>query len=343
VTMLRITDDKTFASRQPTADTVYPAALLGRLGELFGEALSPAEAVTHILSDVRRRGDSAVKEWTHRIDGVQVADPRMASSPGNDPVLLDALRQAADRVRLFHAQQPILSWKTSDGTLGQRMTPLRRVGVYVPGGSAPLPSSLLMSVIPAQVAGVKDIVVCTPPGKGEGSIHASILAAAHICGIEYVYCVGGAQAIAAMTFGTQSVPKVDKIVGPGNLFVTLAKQQVFGLVGLDGLAGPTETVIVADDTANPAWVAADLLAQAEHDPLATALLLTPSRRLAEAVQHEVGRQMEALSRADIIAQSFENTGAIVITEDVGEAVRLANEFAPEHMCLAVENAADWAE
>jgi histidinol dehydrogenase len=223
------------------------------------------------------------------------------------------------------------------GRLGQRVTPIERVGVYVPGGTAPLPSSLLMSVIPAQVAGVHTIVVCTPPNPPP-----VILAAAFLCGIDQVYQVGGAQAIAALTFGTESVPKVDKIVGAGNLFVTLAKQQVYGTVGLDGLAGPTETVVVADKSARPAWVAADLLAQAEHDVLASAILLTPERRLAEAVQAEVAHQMENLSRAEIIAQSLTNRSGIVLTPDLETACALASEYAAEHTCLAVADPEKWA-
>jgi len=212
--------------------------------------------------------------------------------------------------------------------------------VYVPGGTAPLPSSLLMSAIPAQVAGVKEVVVATPPGRS--GVPDVILAAAHLAGVRTVYCLGGAQAIAALAWGTQSVPRVDKIVGAGNLFVTLAKQQVFGQVGLDGLAGPTETVVVADDSANPAWVAADLLAQAEHDVLATAILLTPSRQLAEAVQAQVARQIESRGRAEMIATSLAGQGGIVITQDVAQAVRLADEFAPEHLCLSVRDPQSWA-
>jgi histidinol dehydrogenase len=200
-----------------------------------------------------------------------------------------------------------------------------------------------MSVIPAQVAGVKEIVVCTPPSQPNGDVPPVILAAAKIAGVDRVYRIGGAQAIAAMAYGTESVPRVDKIVGAGNLFVTLAKQQVFGIVGIDGLAGPTETVVIADDTANPKWVAADLLAQAEHDPLATAILFTPSASLAQAVQIEVGRQMEELARAEIIAQSLDNRGGIVLTPDLAAAVELANDFAPEHMCIATKNPNEWAD
>jgi histidinol-phosphate aminotransferase len=227
------------------------------------------------------------------------------------------------------------------GTLGQKLTPLTRVGVYVPGGTAPLPSTLLMCAIPAQVAGVKDVVLVTPPVYGTGRVSDVILAAARIAGINMIYRLGGAQAIGALAYGTESIPRVDKIVGPGNVFVTLAKQQVFGLVGLDGLAGPTETVVVADDSADPTWVAADLIAQAEHDVLATAILFTPSAKLAQAVQVEVGRQMEERSRSSIIAASLAGQGGIVITHGLEEAVRLADDFAPEHLCLAIEGPAKY--
>ncbi len=341
--MFKIYEDTSILQRPTRTHETYPASLLARLKELFGEALSPEAAVARILADVQARGDAALRDWTKRIDGLALEGLAVPAGKAVDDDLYAALKFAADRIRTFYAQQPIQSWRTPDGLLGQRVTPLKRVGVYVPGGSAPLPSSLLMSAVPALVAGVKEIIVCTPPGKPDGAVPASILAAAEICGIQQVYRIGGAQAIAAMAFGTESVPRVDKIVGPGNLFVTLAKQQVFGLVGLDGLAGPTETVVVADASANPAWVAADLLAQAEHDPLATAILLTPSRPLAEAVQVEVGRQMETLSRSEIIAQSLENRGGIVLTPDLATAVRLGNEFAPEHMCLSVEKPEDWID
>jgi histidinol dehydrogenase len=204
-----------------------------------------------------------------------------------------------------------------------------------------LPSTLLMSTIPAQVAGVKDVIVVTPPGRNTGTMSDVILAAAHVAGLDTIYRLGGAQAIGALAYGTASIARVDKIVGPGNLFVTLAKQQVFGLVGLDGLAGPTETVVVADDSANPAWVAADLLAQAEHDVLATAILFTPSLKLAEAVQVEVAKQLEERTRSAIIAASLAGQSGIVITRDVEEGVRLADEFAPEHLCLTTENPEQW--
>ena len=268
-----------------------PQSLLDQLAHIFGEAVTPAEAVRRILADVRARGDASLRDWTKRIDGLDLKEISVPSVSSVDQSLISNLQLAADRIRTFHEQQPITSWRTQDGMLGQKISPIKRVGFYVPGGSAPLPSSLLMSVIPALVAGVKEIVVCAPPSQPNGDVPPVILTAAKIAGVDRVYRIGGAQAIAAMAFGTESVPRVDKIVGAGNLFVTLAKQQVFGMVGIDGLAGPTETVVIADDSANPKWVAADLLAQAEHDPLATAILFTPSAALAQAVQIEVGKQM----------------------------------------------------
>ncbi|WP_374685958.1 histidinol dehydrogenase, partial [Promineifilum sp.] len=332
---------RTILRRDMALEPEPPPALRAGLRRIFGEELTPAAAVDRILRDVRARGDAALLDWTRRIDGVALerlaVDPaEIRAAPAALPAdLWDSLRLAAGRIRAFHALQPIHSWTTDTlgGRLGQRVTPLRRVGVYVPGGTAPLPSSLLMSAIPAQVAGVAEIVVATPPGR-DGRVPPVILAAAAAVGVETIYTLGGAQAVAALAFGTASIPRVDKIVGPGNLFVTLAKRQVFGLVGIDGLNGPTETIVIADETANPAWVAADLLAQAEHDTLATAILLTPSRPLAEAVQAEVARQMEHLSRDGVIAAALAGQGGIVLTADLAEAAALADAFAPEHLCLA---------
>jgi histidinol dehydrogenase len=244
---------------------------------------------------------------------------------------------AADRVLRFHQAQPVTSWMTNKlgGTLGQFIRPIRRVGVYVPAGTAPLPSSVLMSVLPARAAGVKEIALVAPPARGTGKVATVILAAAALCGVDEVYAMGGAQAIAALAYGTETIPAVDKIFGPGNLFVTLAKRQVFGVVGIDGLAGPTETMVIADEQAHAEWVAADLLAQAEHDVLAAAILLTPSRELAERVQAAVGKQIEQRGRAEVIAASLANRSGAVVTRDLAEAVALANRYAPEHLCLAV--------
>lgn len=337
---------KSILRRETALEPAVPPALQASLDRLFGRGATPETAVSHILRDVRQKGDSALRDWTLKIDGVQLAGllvgglDKESAGQRISVSLYEALQQAAGRIRQFHQFQPLPNWTTTEmgGTLGQRVTPIQRVGVYVPGGTAPLPSSLLMAVIPAQVAGVTEIVVATPPGK-DGRVADVILAAAQICGVETIYTLGGAQAIAAMAFGTDSVPRVDKIVGAGGLFTTLAKRQVYGIVGIDGLYGPTETAVVADDTADPAWVAADLLAQAEHDILATAILFTPSLALATAVQVEIGRQMETLSRANTIATSLNGQGGIVLTADVDEACRLASQFAAEHTCLAVANPA----
>lgn len=332
-----------------TVDDV-PEAVLDGIERAFGEPLTPEAAVSRLLHDVRTEGDAALHTWTERIDGLTLTDfevPQEAWAEAYNalnPELREALELAADRVRAFHEHQPIPNWTTDEmgGTLGQRFTPIRRAGVYVPGGTAPLPSSLLMTAIPAQVAGVDEVIVCTPPGQPDGRVPDVTLAAAHIVGIDRLFRVGGAQAVAALAYGTASVPRVDKIVGAGGLFTTVAKRQVYGQVGLDGLYGPTETVVVADDSANPAWVAADLLAQAEHDVLATAILLTPSRQLAEAVQDEVACQLVCLSREAIIAKALAGQGGILLTPDLATAVRLADAFAPEHLCLSVEEPRAWA-
>ncbi len=331
----------------PDEFDVTPGVLDG-IERIFGERLTPDQAVRRIVADVRARGDAALREWTERIDGVALDslaaapdefDAAMAATP---PEVLDALRFAAARIEAFHRRQPVTSWvdPAPEGWLGQIVRPIDRVGVYVPGGTAPLPSSLLMSAIPAQVAGVGEVCACTPPDR-DGRLPPVILAAARVIGIEKVYRLGGAQAIAALAYGTQTVPRVDKIVGPGNLFVMLAKRQVYGAVGIDGLLGPTETMVIADDSADPAAVAADLLAQAEHDVLAQAILVTPSRPLAEAVAAEIGRQAEELSRADIIAQSLPHAGGAVLVGNMDEALEVANAYAAEHLQLSVRDPFAW--
>jgi histidinol dehydrogenase len=351
---LRIYDDlaearATILKRESLRDVTVPEWVSASLEALFGERVTPAEAVRRIILSVRERGDDALRDWNARIDGatpdtLAVPEAEIATAVDAIPVeVADALRLAANRIRAFHAKQPVTGWidAGAQGTLGQLIRPVESVGVYVAGGTAPLPSSLLMSVIPAQVAGVEEIVIATPPGWGSGAVPPVILAAAAVCGIRKVIRVGGAQAIAALAYGTESVPRVAKIVGPGNLFVTLAKQQVYGDVGIDGLPGPTETMVIADDTANPALAAADLLAQAEHDVLASAILVTPSRALAEQVAVEVARQMETLSRAEIIAQSLANRSGAVLVTDLPQAFEVANEYAAEHLCLLVDHPWDW--
>lgn len=339
----------TILKRQSWADADYPASVLDRIGRTFGERLAPEAAVRRILADVRQRGDAAVIHWSRTIDGatsgelLAPASARYAALDRLDPELRLALQTASARIAAFHRRQPAQSWMHIDereGTLGQIVRPLASVGVYVPGGTAPLPSSLLMSAVIARVAGVERVIACSPPDRATGQIPDVVLAAAEIAGVDELYALGGAQAIAAMAFGTETIAAVDKIVGPGGLFVTLAKRQVFGTVGIDGLPGPTETVVIADAGADPQRVAADLLAQAEHDVLATAILLTPSRPLAETVQAALARRLEQLSRAEIIAESLSTRGGAVVTPDLESAMDAANAFAPEHLCLSV--AEPWA-
>jgi histidinol dehydrogenase len=332
-----------------TVDEV-PEVVLTSIERVFGEPLTPEDAVRRLLADVRVGGDAALRTWTEKIDGVELDTFEVPKSDWKvafealSPALRESLSLAADRIRDFHARQPLPNWTTEDmgGMLGQRLVPLERVGVYVPGGTAPLPSSLLMAAVPARVAGVDEIYVCTPADRETGRVSGLILAAAWVAGVDRLFCLGGALAVGAMAFGTESVPQVDKVVGAGGIFTTIAKRQVFGIVGLDGLYGPTETVVVADDSADPAWVAADLLAQAEHDVLATAILLTPSPKMAEAVQQEVEHQVAALERAEIIKTSLAGQGGIVLTPDLVSAVQAADAFAPEHLCLSVEDAESWA-
>ena len=324
-----------------------------RTMEIFGEPLTPLQVVRKICHDVQQQGLAAVLDYSLRIDNAPLTPETLrvpqrelakAHAPAN-PEFLETVRRVRQQIREF--QEAILHHdvrvERPGGYLRERYRPLDRVGLCVPGGAAAYPSTVLMTAVPAQVAGVKEIALAVPPQRGTGEIAPIILAAAALIGVDEVYAMGGAQAIGALAYGTESIPAVDKIFGPGNLFVTLAKKQVFGVVGIDGLAGPTETVVVADEFARPAWVAADLLAQAEHDVLASAILLTPSQKLAEAVQVEVGRQMETLPRAEIVAQSLKDRSGIVVTQDLAEAVELSNAYGPEHLCLAVQNPWAWSE
>lgn len=340
---------RSILKRHSLRDIDVPEALIERSVSIFGERVMPEEAVRRIIRSVRECGDGAIGEWNRKIDDISL--DRLAVSPEEmnealraiSPELRSALTQAAERIRSFHEKQPIGSWIDAgeEGSLGQLIRPVDSVGVYVPGGTAPLPSSLLMSVIPAQVAGVPEVVVCTPPGSGAGDIHPAILAAAAITGVEKIYRIGGAQAIAAMAYGSETVPRVATIVGAGNLFVTLAKQQVYGDVGIDGLLGPTETLVIADAGADPKLAAADLLAQAEHDVLASAILLTPSMALAEAVRKEIAKQVAPLERQDIVFGAMAKRSGAVVTADLDEAFQLANDYAAEHLCLLVDDPWSW--
>ena len=340
---------RTILKRHSLRDTDVPEALIERSVSIFGERIMPDEAVRRIIRSVRDSGDGAIAEWNRKIDNISLDRLAVSREEMNAalrtiaPELRGALEEAARRIRGFHEKQPINSWIDAgeEGTLGQLIRPVDSVGVYVPGGTAPLPSSLLMSVIPAQVAGVPQIVVCTPPGSGAGDIHPAILAAAAITGVEKIYRIGGAQAIAAMAYGSETVPRVATIVGAGNLFVTLAKQQVYGDVGIDGLLGPTETLVIADASADPRLAAADLLAQAEHDVLASAILLTPSLVLAEAVRNEISKQVASLERQDIVFAAMVKRSGTVVTADLDQAFQLANDYAAEHLCLLVDDPWSW--
>lgn len=303
--------------------------------------------VSTIIDDIKSRRDEAVFEYTKKFDGydlnadniIVTEDEIKAAYEEIDAGLVEIIRKALVNIRNYHAKQKRNSWfdATPDGTiLGQKITPLARVGVYVPGGKAAYPSSVLMNVVPAKVAGVDEIIMCTPPGK-DGKIYCGTLVAAKEAGVDVIYKVGGAQAIAAMAYGTESVPKVDKIVGPGNIYVALAKKAVYGQVGIDSIAGPSEIMVLADESANPKFVAADLLSQAEHDELASAILVTTSRELAEKVSEETEGFLRELSRRQIIEKSLENYGYILLAKDMDEAVAVVNEIASEHLELVTKD------
>lgn len=334
------------ARRPPGEETLSPRMREG-IRQVFGADLSAAEVVDRILADVRREGDAALLRYTEAIDGARLdnllvgEDEIEAGLRQVAPEVVAAMRVTAGRVEAFHRRQLRQNWVSFDehGTLGQIIRPLARVGLYVPGGTAAYPSSLLMSAIPARVAGVEEIIVATPPGR-DGTLPPVTLAAARIAGAHRIVKAGGAQAIGALAYGTASVPRVDKILGPGNIFVALAKERVFGQVAIDAIQGPTETLLIADDSASAALVAADLLAQAEHDPMASPILLTTSPDLAERVADEAMEQLPGLSRRAIALAAFENNGGIVVVPDLERAVALANDYAPEHLCLLVRD--PWA-
>ncbi|MCC6456601.1 MAG: histidinol dehydrogenase [Caldilineaceae bacterium] len=335
---------KSILRRAAWDEVVVPDSLLDRIEATFGERILPDEAVRRILRDVRARGDAAVRAWTEKLDRVQgplvvSAEQIRAAYEQVAPEIVEALRLAAKRIEAFHRRQPTISWihNDADGVVGQLVRPIERVGIYIPGGTAPLPSSLLMTAVPARVAGVGHLAIISPPQRDTGLPHATTLVAADVAGVDAVYVAGGAQAIGALAFGTESIPAVDKICGPGNLFTTLAKRQVFGLVGIDGLPGPTETLVIADESADPELAAADLLAQAEHDVLASAILLTPSHSMAEKVQAAVLAQLETLERAETAAAALVQNSGIVVTESLGQAFALANRYAPEHLCLLIQD------
>ncbi len=303
--------------------------------------------VQNIIADIRANGDDALKAYTEKFDGVRldsllVDESEITEAYGLvDDEFVEIVREAAENIRVFHEKQLRPSWMTTEenGTiLGQKLTPLDSVGVYVPGGTAAYPSSVLMNVIPAKVAGVERIVMVSPPNRATGKLPAAVLVAAKEAGVKEIYKVGGAQAIASLAYGTETIQPVDKITGPGNIFVALAKKEVFGDVDIDMIAGPSEIAVLADDTAFADEVAADLLSQAEHDPRACSVLVTPSMELAEAVAAEVDKQLAVLPRKEIAGRSIEDYGAIYVTADLDEAIDTVNKLAPEHLEVVTENA-----
>ncbi len=302
-------------------------------------------AVSEIIENVKENGDSAVKDYTIKFDGKAPEKVEISAEDIDgliskcSPEYLETVKKAAANIADFHQRQVQQSWLTTKENgviMGQRVRGLKRVGIYVPGGTAAYPSSVLMNAVPAKIAGVNEIVMCTPPQK-DGTPNPNIIAAAKIAGVDRIFLMGGAQAVAAMAYGTESVPKVDKIVGPGNIFVATAKKLLYGVVDIDMIAGPSEILIIADKTADPKFLAADLMSQAEHDKLASAILLTDCAELAEKTKAELTRQMEKLSRKDIIESSIDNFGAIIVCSDMKQAVDFANELAPEHLEVCCEN------
>ena len=324
-------------------DYSVTSALQKRLSEMFGTQ-DPEQAVRQIIAEVRRRGDAALFDYSLKIDGVRLESLEVSQQQIKearhkiDSRLMQALKLAADKIYSFHVAQRE-AVMTGVGCMGEGTIarPLEKVGVYAPGGTASYPSTVLMTAIPAKVAGVKRVVLMTPPGS-DGEVPAPVLVAADLAWVDRVFCIGGAQAIAALAFGTETVPKVDKVCGPGNIFVMLAKKLVYGVVDIDGLQGPSEVVIIADERANPAYLAADILAQAEHDALASAIMITTSQKIADEVKREVEKQLAELERKTIATESLANSGIIAVVESIDQAIELSNMYAPEHLCLDIRDA-----
>ncbi|MBQ6698063.1 MAG: histidinol dehydrogenase [Oscillospiraceae bacterium] len=315
------------------------------------DTMNVSDTVAEIIENVKNRGDAALFEYCERFDkaklsSLEVTEDEIEEAFASvDEKFIDILRRAAKNIRKFHERQVRNSFIINDEdgiVIGQKVIPLDRAGLYVPGGTAAYPSTVLMDSIPAIIAGCREVVITTPPGS-DGKINPVILAAARIAGVNRIFKVGGAQAVAALAYGTESIPRVDKIVGPGNAFVAEAKRQVFGRVAIDMIAGPSEILVVADGSANPAHVAADLLSQAEHDKMASAVLVTDSEALASAVSDEIERQLATLPRAEIARASIDNNGKIIVAENLSAAIEISNELAPEHLELCVDNPFDWLD
>jgi histidinol dehydrogenase len=331
----------------PLDTSSVPAEVWDRNEQLFGERLSPLDAVQRIVNDVRRDGDQSLRRYTQLLDGVELDQLEVSRQELDEaveslsPDLRRSLELAAERIEAFHKECMPRRWLDMEKGLGEFTVPLDRVGIYTPGGKAAYPSTVLMTAVPAKVAGVREVVLASPPR--DGNVPSPIvLAAAVLSGIDRVFAVGGPQAIAAMAYGTETIPMVDLICGPGNLFVALAKRMVFGQVGIDGIFGPTETLVVADETAPPAFCAADLIAQAEHDEMAVPILVTTSPQLVDAIGDELDRQLPSLERQAMAVASLERQGKILLVDTIAEAIDLANHLAPEHLCLMVENPWNWA-
>ncbi|MGI8553268.1 MAG: histidinol dehydrogenase [Dehalococcoidia bacterium] len=335
---------RTILRRQPLDEAEIPEHLRERDRRLFGPGLSLEQTVRQIVHAVRDEGDAAVARFNQSLDGsapapIRVTEAEVQAAHGSlQPELIDALRLAADRIRAYHERQMERSvGDFQHGGLGQIVRPLQRAGVYLPGTTIVYPSSLLMTAIPARVAGVEQVYVVSPAAV-DGSVPVLKLVAADIAGVDGVFRAGGAQGIAALAYGTETIPRVDKICGPGNIFVTLAKREVFGVTGIDALYGPTETMVLADESADPALCAADLLAQAEHDEIASPILITTSEAMAKRVAAEVDRQVATLERGYVALAAFANRGGAVVVNSLDEAFELANEYAPEHLCLLLQDA-----
>jgi len=343
-------------ARLDSASPQFISALQS-LGELPDQdQIQIRSGVADILEDVRVRGDEALVELTNRFDGQSVSDMTalilgqdrlLEAYESIDELVRDALIESADRVREYHEHQKASmasgdEWRYTDNMgnhLGQNIRPMSRVGIYAPGGKASYPSTVIMTAIPAQVAGVNEMILCVPAPDGE--LNPTLLAAAHLCGIKQVFSLGGAQAIAAMAFGTETVPKVDKIVGPGNIYVATAKEMVFGKVGIDMIAGPSEVVIVADDSADPKWVIQDMFAQAEHDEMAQAIVISPSEKLLEVIAEQLPIKLAQQKRQPIISEAISRRGALIKVNDLNEAFEIVNKIAPEHLQLAIDAPEAW--
>ena len=325
-----------------------PESVLARTQEAFGEGVTPLQSIHQILDDVRQDGDAAVRRYAKLLDGsdledFRVTEEQMAQARNSvSKELRESLELAAQRVRDFHEATMPSDWVDREKGLGELVRPLDRVGLYAPGGSAAYPSTVLMTAVPARVAGVREVILCTPPQRGE-VLNPAVIVAAEIAGVDALYQVGGVPAVAAMAYGTASVPKVDKICGPGNIFVSYAKKLVQGSVDIDGVFGPTETIVLADKTANASFCAADLIAQAEHDPLATAILITNSQELIDQVGSEVTRMIAEQPRGEIAQAALDRQGRVVLVDSLEEAVNLVNRIAPEHLCLLLDDPWSWVD